>query len=328
MKQHLQKERKDNEARYEALIAGIKMALDARGKNLVPYSDSQQVTKQVEGEYEVKDERRKEYLQEIAQFLIGCSTHNITVRTLVKNSLKTDIATLQVETNCRKPLLDYLTEDILSANEMEATRLKSRASRKYMKAVVELMWRHGFNQQNLTSRIFWPTLKKEVISWAKKMRALPKACYAHSCSNRTFQSIIEPVIPAEAELETFRIQHYEQKNNNNLLRANLDLIDKVREDARTCLERYKQRIVNAYNQRVRKREFQVGDLVLRQAGALRPVGKLAPNWVGPYKITQIIKFGVYELEDIYGRNFLSHGMLVTSGRSNLDISFAHKTNYL
>ncbi|KAL0405344.1 UNVERIFIED_CONTAM: hypothetical protein Slati_3848300 [Sesamum latifolium] len=39
----------------------------------------------------------------------------------------------------------------------------------------------------------------------------------------------EAVIPTEAELETFKIQHYEQKNCNNLLRANLDLIDEVRE---------------------------------------------------------------------------------------------------
>ncbi|KAL0395080.1 UNVERIFIED_CONTAM: hypothetical protein Slati_4474200 [Sesamum latifolium] len=41
----------------------------------------------------------------------------------------------------------------------------------------------------------------------------------------------ESVISAETELETFRIQHYEQENNDNLLGANMDLIDEVREDA-------------------------------------------------------------------------------------------------
>ncbi|KAL0427536.1 UNVERIFIED_CONTAM: hypothetical protein Slati_2928400 [Sesamum latifolium] len=117
------------------------MALDAGAKNLIAYSDSQLVTKQVEGEYEVKEERMKEYLQEISELtsrlksfqlhqiprienakadylarlassLVNCNTRSITVRTLVKNSLKTDIATLQVETDWRKPLLDYLIEGI------------------------------------------------------------------------------------------------------------------------------------------------------------------------------------------------------------------------
>ncbi|KAL0402164.1 UNVERIFIED_CONTAM: hypothetical protein Slati_4246300 [Sesamum latifolium] len=55
----------NNETEYEAPIAGIRMALDAGARNLIAYSDSQLVTKQVEGEYEVKEERMKEYLQEI-----------------------------------------------------------------------------------------------------------------------------------------------------------------------------------------------------------------------------------------------------------------------
>ncbi|KAL0340229.1 UNVERIFIED_CONTAM: hypothetical protein Sradi_4539700 [Sesamum radiatum] len=57
----------------------------------------------------------------------------------------------------------------------------------------------------------------------------------------------EAVIPAEAEMETFRIHHYEQGNNDSLLRANLDLIEKVQEDACIRAERYKRRVVNAYN---------------------------------------------------------------------------------
>ncbi|KAL0309017.1 UNVERIFIED_CONTAM: hypothetical protein Sradi_5844000 [Sesamum radiatum] len=85
------------------------------------------------------------------------------------------------------------------------------------------------------------------------------------------------VILAKVELETFKIQHYEQKNNDNLLLANLDLIDEVREDIRARLKGYKQTMVNIYNQRVKKREFLVGDLVLTRVGALRALEKLAPN---------------------------------------------------
>ncbi|KAL0342572.1 UNVERIFIED_CONTAM: hypothetical protein Scaly_1919800 [Sesamum calycinum] len=49
----------------------------------------------------------------------------------------------------------------------------------------------------------------------------------------------EAIIPAKAELETLRIQHYEKENNDNLFQTNLDLIDKVREDARARIKRYK-----------------------------------------------------------------------------------------
>ncbi|KAL0395079.1 UNVERIFIED_CONTAM: hypothetical protein Slati_4474100 [Sesamum latifolium] len=55
----------NNEAKYETPIASIRMALDVRAKNLIAYSDSQLVTNQVEGRYEVKEERMKEYFQEL-----------------------------------------------------------------------------------------------------------------------------------------------------------------------------------------------------------------------------------------------------------------------
>ncbi|KAL0341428.1 UNVERIFIED_CONTAM: hypothetical protein Scaly_1805400 [Sesamum calycinum] len=147
-----------NEAEYEALIVGIRMALDARARNLIAYSNSQLVTKQVEGKYKVKEEMMKEYFQEISELisqlksfqlhqiprtenakvdylaelassLVNCNTRSITIRTLVKNSPKADIATLQVEIDWRKSLLDYLIEGIFPTDEKEAARLKSRAVR-------------------------------------------------------------------------------------------------------------------------------------------------------------------------------------------------------
>ncbi|KAL0411265.1 UNVERIFIED_CONTAM: hypothetical protein Slati_3716200 [Sesamum latifolium] len=52
----------NNKAGYEALIAGIKMDLDAEAQNLITCTDSQLITKQMKGEYEVKEERMKDYL--------------------------------------------------------------------------------------------------------------------------------------------------------------------------------------------------------------------------------------------------------------------------
>ncbi|KAL0293086.1 UNVERIFIED_CONTAM: hypothetical protein Scaly_2578100 [Sesamum calycinum] len=45
-----------NEAEYEALVIGMKMAHEAGARHLVAYSDSQLVLKQVEDTYEAKEE--------------------------------------------------------------------------------------------------------------------------------------------------------------------------------------------------------------------------------------------------------------------------------
>ena len=49
----------NNEAKYEALIAGLDLAKAAGAINVVVYCDSQVVTSQVNGDYECKGERIK-----------------------------------------------------------------------------------------------------------------------------------------------------------------------------------------------------------------------------------------------------------------------------
>ncbi|KAL0462544.1 UNVERIFIED_CONTAM: hypothetical protein Slati_0142000 [Sesamum latifolium] len=56
----------NNEAEYEALVIGMRMAHETGVKHLLAYSDSQLVVKQVEGTYEAKEESMIQYLQQIA----------------------------------------------------------------------------------------------------------------------------------------------------------------------------------------------------------------------------------------------------------------------
>ncbi|KAL0428192.1 UNVERIFIED_CONTAM: hypothetical protein Slati_2994000 [Sesamum latifolium] len=56
----------NNEAEYEALVIGMKMAHEAGARHLLAYSDSQLIVKQVEGTYEAKEENMIQYLQQIA----------------------------------------------------------------------------------------------------------------------------------------------------------------------------------------------------------------------------------------------------------------------
>ncbi|XP_059630114.1 uncharacterized protein LOC132273100 [Cornus florida] len=51
----------NNEAEYEALIAGLKLAKELKIKNLIAYSDSQLIIRQVTGEYGTKDKTMEAY---------------------------------------------------------------------------------------------------------------------------------------------------------------------------------------------------------------------------------------------------------------------------
>ena len=59
-----------------------------------------------------------------------------------------------------------------------------------------------------------------------------------------------------------------------------------------------------YNSRVRHKDFQVGDLVLRKVTCATrnpSQGKLEPNWEEPYRIASWQRKGTYHLETLVGQ---------------------------
>ena len=67
------------------------------------------------------------------------------------------------------------------------------------------------------------------------------------------------------------------------------------------LAEYQQKLARRYDRDVRKREFVVGDLVLRRVVRNTwdfSVGKLTPTWEGPYRVIAITGPGAYYLEDL------------------------------
>ncbi|KAL0458402.1 UNVERIFIED_CONTAM: Ribonuclease HI [Sesamum latifolium] len=57
----------NNEAEYKALVLGMRIAQDAGASHLLAYFDSQLMVKQVNGEYEAKEESMVQYLQQIEE---------------------------------------------------------------------------------------------------------------------------------------------------------------------------------------------------------------------------------------------------------------------
>ena len=95
----------------------------------------------------------------------------------------------------------------------------------------------------------------------------------------------EVVIRTEVGLISYRVHNHNESKNDKAIRLQLDLVDEVRATAEQRLARYQDRMAKRYNSRVRHRDFQVVDLVLRKVmGAARDPtqGKLGPNWEGLY----------------------------------------------
>ena len=97
----------------------------------------------------------------------------------------------------------------------------------------------------------------------------------------------EAVIPAEVHMASHKVMKYQDEENEEQLRLNLDLIDEVRMDVEQRTARYKNLMAKQYDAMVKPRRFNIGDLVLKRVSLATKNsahGKLGPNWEGPYRV--------------------------------------------
>ncbi|XP_073131626.1 uncharacterized protein [Henckelia pumila] len=110
----------------------------------------------------------------------------------------------------------------------------------------------------------------------------------------------EAVLPVEIGQISSRVQYYQE--GETMARAQeLDLIEEKREQADVRMKAYRSRIMRAFNQKVKPRDFQIGDLVLRKVNPAGEVKKLEAKWEGPYKVIRRIGGNAWYLEDSKGK---------------------------
>ncbi|XP_057720073.1 uncharacterized protein LOC130934527 [Arachis stenosperma] len=111
----------------------------------------------------------------------------------------------------------------------------------------------------------------------------------------------EAMIPLEISQKSIRTQINSQAEAR---RSELDIIEEVRDMAALKQRAAQQAIARQYNKSVRSRSFLKGDLVLRKTETARKPpthGKLAANWDGPYRISEVLGQGAYKLESLDGK---------------------------
>ncbi|RDX96119.1 gag-pol, partial [Mucuna pruriens] len=94
----------------------------------------------------------------------------------------------------------------------------------------------------------------------------------------------EVVIPVEIGEPSLRIEFLEPEANESELRANLDMVQEVREAAHIREFVIKARVAKFYNRKVIPRSFKPQDLVLRRTVHKAEGNKLTPKWEGPFRV--------------------------------------------
>jgi len=83
-----------------------------------------------------------------------------------------------------------------------------------------------------------------------------------------------------------RFQSFVAEESNEERRVNLDLLDEAREEARIKAEAVKRKVEHQYSSKVKPRQFQVTDLVMRKAHPYELENKLSPKSTGPFRVTK------------------------------------------
>ncbi|XP_077246030.1 uncharacterized protein LOC143885869 [Tasmannia lanceolata] len=167
----------NNEAEYEALIAGIALATELRANRIRVHSDSQLVVSQVNGFSEAKEERMIKYLEKVRkeistfeefQIVQVPRTLNTRADALSKmassgifepeniyteilpqpSAEREEILQLNEEPSWMDPIVRYLRDGVVPSDRKEAQRLVAKATH------------YIFDGQELYKRSFsWPLLK-------------------------------------------------------------------------------------------------------------------------------------------------------------------------
>jgi hypothetical protein len=110
----------------------------------------------------------------------------------------------------------------------------------------------------------------------------------------------EAVLPTDLEYGSSKVTGYDENANQRAREDSLDQIDEARDVAMMHSARYQQALRRYQAQKIRRRDFNEGNLVLRLRQDNRGRHKLSPPWEGPYVVVKVLKPGTYKLANEEG----------------------------
>ncbi|GJR78611.1 reverse transcriptase domain-containing protein [Tanacetum coccineum] len=273
----------NNEAEYEALIAGLWIAKKMGVQNLQVNVDSKLVVNQVNETYIAKETDMVKYLEKVKTLAKAFWEFSIN-QVSRKENKKADALSKMTSTSfvhlSKQVLVEELKEK--SVNEIKANRslgegIKARLgkdNKNWLEEISHVLWAH---------RTMIKSSKETLLCSLTYRKEGCHPCRKWNAHGQT------------AEVDVAK--------NDEALEINLELLEEKREQAAIREEKSKRQIEKYYNTKVRSASFKPGDLVYRsnEASRVEDTGKLGPKWEGPYEVTEALGKGSYKLKDRNGR---------------------------
>jgi hypothetical protein len=161
-------------------------------------------------------------------------------------------------------------------------------------------------------KIIKKRIKQILRRWHEKLLEALWACRTsrHGATVVTPFELVyghEAVLPVEVNLQNLWItrQHYlSAKEYTELMMDKIEEASESQLKALEEIEKEKVKIAKAYNKRVVRKSFQVGDLVWKAIFPLgnrsHKFGKWSPSWEGPFRVIRVVLGNAYLVEDLEG----------------------------
>ncbi|XP_056686043.1 uncharacterized protein [Spinacia oleracea] len=210
----------NNEAEYEALLAGIKMCKAAGAQEILAFSDSQLIVSQVCGDYEARDPNMIKYMQAVHQEVehlksfeakqiprtennqadalsklassASCDTpRHVFWEVKDKRSIEQElcapiVAVLDRSSTWMDPIIAYKMDGTLPDDSSLATKIQKKSSWSHIggRALAEKALRTGY---------YWPTLREDALAMVQKCDKCQRFAHLIHRSAQPLTPIMSPI---------------------------------------------------------------------------------------------------------------------------------------
>ncbi|GAU30847.1 hypothetical protein TSUD_365550 [Trifolium subterraneum] len=192
----------NNQAEYEALIAGMRLAKEMEVADLRAKSDSQLVISQVSGEFQVKDPQLIKYLEQNARadllYKLASTKKPGNNRTIIQETVKKpstgDLEVWMVTRNddWRTPIIQYLENEKLPEEKEEKAE-----SRRILNEIHNGSCGSHIGGRSLAGKVtragfFWPTLLSDANRHVRSCDKCQRHANLHHAPGEPLQSVMSP----------------------------------------------------------------------------------------------------------------------------------------
>ncbi|VFQ59770.1 unnamed protein product [Cuscuta campestris] len=310
----------NNEVEYEALLCGLRLVASLKAERIQVRCDSTLIAGHVTGEFEAKDEQMKMYRDTALELLKAFGAYRIEQVPREENAKADILSKLGPDSPDHIRAMtqeEELLEPSISPGQQiitdNGTQFEAKGFNEFLQSwgIKHSYAAVGYPQTNgqveNTNHTIVDGLKKKIMecksAWVEELpyilwtyRTTPRKATGETPFTLTYG--FEARAPAETSLSSYRVQTFDAQENEENLRAELHLIDERRERAYIRAENYRRQVKSYHDQRVRPRQFGIGDWVLREREVSRPIdgGKFAKSFEWPYIIKEMLADGTFRLQ--------------------------------